>query len=470
MRGGTLQIGTEASPFLHKATITLFGQPRSIELPIFGSKVLACYACVLDMHGAPRVAWTELAATAMPGDREVELTDAVDWEPGAKIVIATTDFESPLSSHSEVATIDAVLNGGRKLRLRDVTSCPTYSNSGSPSDCAVSSSLSWPHLGETRSYDGREVAFRAEVGLLSRNVILQGDADGILCPEAALADDGVTVLSCNQHAAQIFLHSPGPDSLVGRLSNVEVRNAGQAFRLGRYAIHWHMIGDIRSSYQRNCSIHHSWNRGAAVHGVSYLRAEYNLMYSIMGHAFFIEDGVEQYNYVRGNVGIRVVPSMNLLNTDQVPPLFRFLELLKQNHLRKDSCSALIPADIIHVFVLFIIQQHYLIPVLFDSLCTPLPTPQTPAVFWVTNANNYIINNRAVGSLRYGIWYRPEISATGTSVNTPAVLPINIPILLSANNIAHSNGATNSDWHIPRAYLFQIRYCEKISRPGKVFFL
>jgi hypothetical protein len=71
--------------------------------------------------------------------------------------------------------------------------------------------------------------------------------------------------------------------------------------------------------------------------------------------------------------------------------------------------------------------------------------KTPAVFWVTNANNYIINNRAVGSLRYGIWYRPEISATGTSVNTPAVLPINIPILLSSNNIAHSNGANK--WHL-----------------------
>ena len=317
VRGGTLQIGTEVEPFLQRATITLFGQPQSIELPIFGSKVLACYACVLDMHGTPRVSWTELAATAMPGDSQIQLIDPVDWSPGDKVVIATTDFESPLSSHSEVATIDAVLSGGRLLRLRDVTCCSTYTDSGAAASCATSTSLSWPHLGEIRRFAGRDVAFRAEVGLLSRNVIVQGDPDAVLCPEPSLADDGVTLLSCNQHAAQIFLHSPGPDSLVGRLSNVEVRNAGQAFRLGRYAIHWHMIGDIRASYQRNCSIHHSWNRGAAVHGVNYLRAEFNLLYQVMGHAFFIEDGVEQYNYVRGNVGIRIVPSMNLLNTDQV---------------------------------------------------------------------------------------------------------------------------------------------------------
>ncbi len=41
--------------------------------------------------------------------------------------------------------------------------------------------------------------------------------------------------------------------------------------------------------------------------------------------------------------------------------------------------------------------------------------------------------------RYGIWYRAEISATGTSANTPAVNPINIPLLQSSGNVAHSNG-------------------------------
>jgi hypothetical protein len=41
--------------------------------------------------------------------------------------------------------------------------------------------------------------------------------------------------------------------------------------------------------------------------------------------------------------------------------------------------------------------------------------------------------------RYGIWYRAEISATGTSENTPATNPINIPVLESSGNVAHSNG-------------------------------
>ena len=168
----------------------------------------------------------------------------------------------------------------------------------------------------------------------------------------------------------MFFHSPGHESLIARISNFEIRNAGQAFRLGRYAIHWHMIGNLRESYQRNVSVHHSWNRGVAIHGVNYLRLENNLVYHAMGHNFFIEDGPEEYNRLENNLGIKAIPSMNLLNTDQ-----------------------------------------------------------TPAGFWLVSAKNYIIRNHAVASRRYGIWLRPEISATGTSANTPMdVHPINIPVL------------------------------------------
>lgn len=37
---GKLQVGTRDKPFQHRAEITMFGSPRSVELPIFGSKVL----------------------------------------------------------------------------------------------------------------------------------------------------------------------------------------------------------------------------------------------------------------------------------------------------------------------------------------------------------------------------------------------------------------------------------------------
>jgi len=50
-----------------------------------------------------------------------------------------------------------------------------------------------------------------------------------------------------------------------------------------------------------------------------------------------------------------------------------------------------------------------------------------------------VKNHAVAARRYGIWFRPEMSATGTSVNTPDVHPINIPVIDFRGNEAHSNG-------------------------------
>ena len=47
--GGHLVIGTEAKPFLHKAIITMYGSPRSIELPMFGSKVIGLRNGTIDM-------------------------------------------------------------------------------------------------------------------------------------------------------------------------------------------------------------------------------------------------------------------------------------------------------------------------------------------------------------------------------------------------------------------------------------
>jgi hypothetical protein len=46
--------------------------------------------------------------------------------------------------------------------------------------------------------------------------------------------------------------------------------------------------------------------------------------------------------------------------------------------------------------------------------------------------------------RYGFWYRPEISATGTSANTLGISPINIEVLQSSGNVAHSNGKSLSE--------------------------
>ena len=92
MHGGSLQIGTEDDPFLQNVKITLHGHPKQLELPTFGVKVIACYRCTMDIHGAPQISWTTLSATVYPGDSEIRVQHPVNWPVGSKIAIANTDF------------------------------------------------------------------------------------------------------------------------------------------------------------------------------------------------------------------------------------------------------------------------------------------------------------------------------------------------------------------------------------------
>jgi hypothetical protein len=68
---------------MHNLVITLHGNNSDKQLPIFGSKVIGCRNCKLDIHGKPRnVTWTELSSTVNPGDTIINLMAAVDWSIG----------------------------------------------------------------------------------------------------------------------------------------------------------------------------------------------------------------------------------------------------------------------------------------------------------------------------------------------------------------------------------------------------
>lgn len=47
----------------------------------------------------------------------------------------------------------------------------------------------------------------------------------------------------------------------------------------------------------------------------------NVAFDIMGHAFFMEDGTEEYNYITGNLGVFIRRSSALLMSDQKPAVF-----------------------------------------------------------------------------------------------------------------------------------------------------
>lgn len=114
----------------------------------------------LEMHGMPTLrTWAQLGATATNGSTTITLLQPVNWTIGNEIVIATTSDRFS-QKESEIRRIVNVSTNGLVLTLN--------------------APLSYTHLGITHTVNGIPLEFRAEVGLLSHNVIFQGSYDSLL--------------------------------------------------------------------------------------------------------------------------------------------------------------------------------------------------------------------------------------------------------------------------------------------------
>ena len=337
--GGMLQIGTESEPFTNIITITLHGNTHTRAIPNYGSKFIAVRNGVLDIHGEPRTpSWTILDQTANAGDYTIHLQESVNWKPTEKVVVATTSY---VLEESEVMEISSVSASGTEITF--------------------TTPLQYQHYAATETYGSSTIDIRGEVGLLTRNIRITGTIDPV----------------DTMFGVHIMLFSPGDESSVGRVENLELHHAGQAYNLGRYPLHFHLIGAVTQSYIRNNAIHNTFNRATTVHGVLYLTIENNVAYENMGHAYFIEDGIETQNTFSHNLGVNTRASYSLLNFDQ-----------------------------------------------------------TPATFWITHPTNFVLNNHAAGSESYGFWFSMTLNPTGPS-STPLVFPEFNALGLFQDNTAHS---------------------------------
>ena len=216
------------------------------------------------MHGVKReTTWTVMNETSLPGATEIKLSGSVDWVAGEEIAIAATGFNG---REAEKRTIKAIDKSNPDIPV-----------------VTLDAALEFKHFAMIQWYGDDFIDMRAEVGLLTRNIKYRGD------PETSTP---------NEYGATIFLHSEGDDSLIARLEYVELTDVGQAFKVGRYAVHFHMIGAVHKSYCRGFGTHKSFNRAFTLHGTHYMRLINNVGFNIKGHVIFIEDAVEKKNIIQ----------------------------------------------------------------------------------------------------------------------------------------------------------------------------
>ncbi len=156
------------------------------------------------MFGKPSSkTWTRLSKTAKAGDTSITLSEQVDWTVGAQIVIASTSL-NPFDA--ETVNITGITQTAQGSVL------------------TLSAPLSNSHSGVTETIGGKSISYQAEVGLLSRNIVIEG----ALNTQNVLADDYQ-----DQFGGHVMIHPSNSASARVSLSYVEFRNMGQAFQLGK---------------------------------------------------------------------------------------------------------------------------------------------------------------------------------------------------------------------------------------------
>lgn len=254
---GTLRAGTSAAPFQHRATITLTGSADAPSVMGMGNRVLGVVGGTLDLHGEPRAGWTRLASTAPTGATQLLLASTPAWRAGDRLVVASTDFDP---NRAEVVTV-AAMNG---------------------SVVTLAQPLAFAHYGELQTIAGRTVDERAEVGLLTRNILIQGDSA--------------------TSAGGFGGHLIGMGGTL-RVEGIQLRFMGQKGLVARYPMHWHVMGPVDGQYFVGSSVWQSFNRCVTVHGTSNARVEGNVCHDHLGHGYFLEDGNETGNVIAGNLGL-----------------------------------------------------------------------------------------------------------------------------------------------------------------------
>ncbi len=255
-----LEVGTPDNPIDAKRTALI----RLVRFPNTDKDALPAIVCCagrMDFHGTPmNRTWVKLDATAKPGDVVVCLMEPVTgWKVGDRVIVTATSYQTYKKSLGTEERFIAAIDGDKVTLDRP---------------------LEVEHLGVGLT--------RGEVANLSRNVVVES---------ADPKERGHTMYHRNS---------------AGAISYAEFRGLGKQGVLGRYALHYHLVGDtMRGSYVIGASIWDSGNRWLTIHGANDLVIRDNVGYKSVGHGFFFEDGTEVRNVVDRNLAVGARPGKRL---------------------------------------------------------------------------------------------------------------------------------------------------------------
>ena len=169
---GTLQIGSEETPFEEQATITLTGLDESTG-PMETTRTLMIMGGTVSLYGTPpAVPWTRVNNDVQAGDLELTLVEAVNWAPGDTLVLAPTDFYGV--NPTEILTMQATT--GNQITLTEPASYFHWGRLQYLTDSGLSLNPLdeiAPHFADSPT----RLDERAEIGNLSRNIVIQSIDD-----------------------------------------------------------------------------------------------------------------------------------------------------------------------------------------------------------------------------------------------------------------------------------------------------
>ena len=348
VNGGHLWIGSETCRLYSHITITLDDSATNVSW--LGRKgITSIDSGIIDIHGKLfQKTWTRIASPAILNDDRVLLMEDVNWEVGQKVALISTVWRDHIAKQNEVLTIKAI--EGRKVQFEE----------------------------RLNYYHHAGIEYQAEIVLLSRRILIQGDE----ISETRLPNIGGHILVNGD---------------IGRFSGVQTYRMGQTNIIARYPFHFHLMGESPESYFQDCSVYKAFYRCYTMHGTNSSRVSRNTAFDVLGHCYYIEDGVEENNLYEFNFAGYIKP---LVEID-----------FYANGYGQDGVT------------------------IYQSDNLAIPADGAVAGFYISNANNNFTGNAASGGFA-GFSFINFPKPIGNHRNDP-VVPQQRPLLRFYGNTAHS---------------------------------